>query len=58
MNNSFFLEKQWRVWGGTEILKVVTTNERRNKLVSEPRYYKTKMFSENLSAIEMKKKQK
>ena len=52
------MEKQWRVWGGTEILKVVTTNERRNKLVSEPRYYKTKMFSENSLAIEMKKKQK
>ena len=39
-------------------IKVVTTNERRNRLVSEPHYYKTKMFSENLLAIEMKKKPK
>ena len=39
-------------------IKVVTTNERRDTLVSEPHYYKTKMFSENLLAIEMKKKPK
>ena len=35
--------------------KLVTTNEKRNKLVSEPNYYTTKRFSENLIAIEMKK---
>ena len=39
-------------------IKVVTTNERRNRLVSETHYYKTIMFSENLLAIEMKQKQK
>ena len=36
-------------------IKLVTTEERRNKLVSEPNYHKTKHFSENLLAIEMKK---
>ena len=33
----------------------VTTDEQRNKLVSEPNYYTTKRFLENLLAIEMKK---
>ena len=36
-------------------IKLVTTDERRNKLVSEPNYYTTKQFSENLLLIEMKK---
>ena len=36
-------------------IKLVTTNEKRNKLVSEPSYHTTKRFSENLLAIEMKK---
>ena len=36
-------------------IKLVTTNERRNKLVSEPNYHTTKHFSENLLAIEMRK---
>ena len=36
-------------------IKLVTTEERRNKLVSEPNYYITKHFSENLLEIEMKK---
>ena len=44
MNNSVF---------GDIIL--VTTEEKRNKLVSEPNYHTTKHFSENLLAIEMKK---
>ena len=38
-------------------IKLVTTDEKRNKLVSEPNYHTTKRFSENLSAIEIKKKQ-
>ena len=37
-------------------IKLVTTDEKRNKLVSEPNYNTTKRFSENLLAIEMKKK--
>ena len=36
-------------------IKLVTTDEKRNKLVSEPNHYTTKRFSENLLAIEMKK---
>ena len=36
-------------------IKLVKTDKRRNQLVSEPNYHKTKWFSENLLAIEMKK---
>ena len=36
-------------------IKLVTTNEKRNKLVSEPNYHTTTYFSENLLAIEMRK---
>ena len=36
-------------------IKLVATDIRRNKLVSEPNYHTTKQFSENLLAIEMKK---
>ena len=36
-------------------IKLVTTNGRRNKLVSVPNYHTTKHFSENLLAIEMRK---
>ena len=35
-------------------IKLVTTNRRRNYLVSEPNYHTTRLFSENLLAIEMK----
>ena len=36
-------------------IKLVTTDKRRNQLVSEPNYHTTKCFSEKLLAIEMKK---
>ena len=36
-------------------IKLVTTERRRNYLVSEPNYHTTKFFTENLLAIEMKK---
>ena len=36
-------------------IKLVTTDERRNKLVSEPNCHAIKCFSGNLVAIEMKK---
>ena len=36
-------------------IKLVTTDERRNQLVSEPNYHITKYFSEDLSANEMKR---
>ena len=36
-------------------IKPVTTNKRRNCLVSEPNYYTTKCFPKNALSIEMKK---
>ena len=36
-------------------IKLVTTDRRRNQLVSEPNYHAIKCFSENLVAIEMRK---
>ena len=36
-------------------IKLVTTNEKRIKLVSEPNYHTTEHFSDNLLAIRMKK---
>ena len=38
------------------IIKLVNNDKEINKLVSEPNYHSTKWFSENLLAIEMKKK--
>ena len=38
-------------------IKLVTTERRRNYLVSEPNYHTTKFFRENLVAIEMRKTQ-
>ena len=36
-------------------IRLVTTDEKRSKLISEPNYHTTKRFSGNLLAIEMKK---
>ena len=36
-------------------IKLITTEKRRNYLVSEPNYYTTKFFTEYLLAMEMKK---
>ena len=36
-------------------IKLVTTDKRRNQLVSEPNYHATERFSENLVAVEMRK---
>ena len=38
-------------------IKLVTTERRRNYLVSEPNYHSTKIFTKKLLAIEMKKTQ-
>ena len=54
MNNSSFGKTMENVRNHRDI-KLVTTDEKRNKLVSEPNYHTTKRFSENLLAIEMKK---
>ena len=39
-------------------IKLVTTERKRNYLVSEPNYHTTNIFTENLLAMEMKKKQR
>ena len=54
MNISVFGKTMRNVTNHRDI-KLVTTDIRRNKLVSEPNYHTTKQFSENLLAIEMKK---
>ena len=37
------------------VIKLITTDKRRNQLASESNYHTTKYFSKNLMAIEMKK---
>ena len=54
MNNSVFGKTMENV-RKHRYIKLVTTNGRRNKLVSVPNYHTTKHFSENLLAIEMRK---
>ena len=54
MNNSVFGKTMKNVRKHRDI-KLVTTDKRRNKFVSEPNYHAIKGFSENLVAIEMKK---
>ena len=57
MNNAVFGKTMENVRKHRDI-KLVTTDKRRNQLVSEPNYHTRKQFSENLIAIEMKKKTK
>ena len=54
MNNAVFGKTMENVRKHRDI-KLVTTDKRRNQLVSEPNYHKIKCFSENLLAAEMKK---
>ena len=54
INNSVFGKTMENVRKRRDI-KLATTDEKRNKLVSEPNYHTTKHFLENLLAIEMKK---
>ena len=55
MNNAVFGKTMENLRKHRDI-KLVTNDTKRNKLVSEPYYHTTKWFSENLLAIEMKKK--
>ena len=57
MNNAVFGKTMENVRKHRDI-KLVTTQIRRNYLVSEPNYHTTKFFKENLLGIEMKKKQR
>ena len=54
MNNAVFGKTIENVRKHRDI-KLETTRKRRNRLASEPNYHKTKYFSENLMAIQMKK---
>ena len=54
MNNSVFAKTMENVRKHRDI-KLVTTEDKRIKLVSEPNYPTKKQFSENLLVIEMKK---
>ena len=54
MNNSVFGKTKENVRKHRDI-KLVTTDKKRNQLVSKPNYHTTKHFSENLMSIEMKK---
>ena len=57
INNAVFGKTMGNVRKHRDI-KLVTTDKRRNQLASEPNYHTPKYFSENLMAIEMKKKNK
>ena len=54
MNNTAFVKTVENVRKHRDI-KLVTTDKRRNHLVSGPNYHTTKWFSEDLLAINMKK---
>ena len=54
MNNAVFGKTMENIRKNRDI-KFVTTDKRRNRLVSEPNYHRTRWFSEKLLAIEMKK---
>ena len=54
MNNPVFWKTKENVRKHIDI-KLVTTERRRNYLVSEPSYHTTQFFTENLFAREMKK---
>ena len=54
MNNSVFGETMENVRNHRDI-KLVTSDKRRKRLVSEPNYHSRKKFSDHLMAIEMKK---
>ena len=58
MNNAVFGKTMENVRKHRYIIKIVTTERRRNYLVSEPNYHTTNFFTEKLLAIEMKKKQR
>ena len=54
MNNSVFGKTIGNVRNHMDI-KLITSEKRRERLVSEPNYHSCKKFSDNLMAIEMKK---
>ena len=57
MNNAVFGKTMENARKHRDI-ELVTTERRRNYLVSEPNYHTTKFFIKHLLAIQIKKKQK
>ena len=57
MNNAVFEKTMENVRKHRDI-ELVTTGRRRNYLVSEPSYHTLKLFTENISTIEIKIKKK
>ena len=57
MNNAVFGKTMENVRKRRDI-KLVATERKRNYLVSEPNYHTTKLFTEHLLTIELKKKKK
>ena len=49
------MERQWKMLKKHRDIKLLTTDKKRSKLVSEPNYHTMNYISENLSIIEMKK---
>ena len=56
MNNSVFGKTMENIRKHRDI-KLVTKDKKRSKFVSEPNYHTINLISEDLSIIEMKKKQ-
>ena len=56
-NNSVFGKTMENIRKNRDI-KLVTTDKKRSKLVSEPNYHTINLISEDLSIIEIKKKLK
>ena len=54
MNNSVFVKTMENIRNHRDI-KLVTSDKRRKRLVSEPNYHSHKKFSDHLMAIEMRK---
>ena len=56
MSNSVFV-RLWEKMRKHRDIELVTTEKRRNCVVSEPNYLATKLLTKNLSVIEMRKTQ-
>ena len=57
MNNAVFGKTMENVRKHRDA-KLIKTERRRNYMVSEPNYHTTKVFTEKVLAIELKKKQR
>ena len=53
--NNFVFAKTMKIIRNYRDIKIVTTDQKRNKLVSDPKYHKIKGVSEKLLPTEIKK---